>query len=57
MTQLVDDRLLVDLLTGTDPPQPSEAVWTTGYWYMRLCRAFLNSTGPAGVLSTPFADV
>ena len=55
MTQLVDDRLLVDLLAGADPPQPSEAVWTTGYWYVRFCRAVLGSTGPAGVLSTSFA--
>ena len=57
MTQLVDDRLLVDLLGGGDPPQPSEAVWTTGYWYVRLCRAVLGSAGPAGVLSTSFADL
>lgn len=57
MTQLVDDRLLVDLLGGGDSPQPSEAVWTTGYWYVRLCRAVLGSTGPAGVLSTSFAAV
>ena len=55
MTQLVDDRLLVNLLGGGDPPRPSEAVWTTGYWYVRLCRAVLGSTGPAGVLSTSFA--
>lgn len=55
MTQLVDDRLLVDLLGGGDPPQPSEAVWTTGYWYVRLCRAVLDSSGPPGVLSTSFA--
>ncbi len=55
MTQLVDDRLLVNLLGGGDPPQPSEAVWTTGYWYVRLCRAVLGSAGPAGVLSSSFA--
>ena len=55
MTQLVDDRLLVTLLGGGDPPRPAEAVWTTGYWYVRLCRAVLGSTGPAGVLSTSFA--
>ena len=57
VTQLVDDRLLVDLLGGGDPPRPSEAVWTTGYWYVRLCRAVLVSAGPAGVLSTSFADL
>ena len=57
MTQLVDDRLLVTVLGGGDPPRPSEAVWTTGYWYVRLCRAVLGSTGPAGVLSTSFAAV
>ena len=55
MTQLVDDGLLVTLLGGGDPPRPSEPVWTTGYWYVRLCRAVLGSTGPAGVLSASFA--
>ena len=57
MTQLVDDRLLVGLLAGGDPPQPSGAVWTTGYWYVRLCRAVLGSTGPAGVLSASFGSL
>ena len=55
MTQLVDDRLLVTLLAGGDPPRPSEPVWTTGYWYVRLCRAVLGSAGPSGVLSASFA--
>ena len=55
MTQLVDDRLLVTLLAGGDPPRPAEAVYTTGYWYVRLCRAVLGSAGPAGVLSASFA--
>ncbi|MCY4632152.1 MAG: hypothetical protein OXE75_14895 [bacterium] len=55
MTQLVDDRLLVTLLAGGDPPRPREPVYTTGYWYVRLCRAVLGSAGPAGVLSTSFA--
>jgi hypothetical protein len=57
VTQLVDDRLLITVLGGGDPPQPFEAVWTTGYWYVRLCRAVLGSTGPSGVLSTSFAAV
>ena len=55
MTQLVDDRLLVTLLAGGDPPRPAEPVWTTGYWYVRLCRAVLSSPGPSGVLSASFA--
>ena len=55
MTQLVDDRLLVGLLAGGDPPRPREPVWTTGYWYVRLCRAVVGSTGAAGVLSASFA--
>ena len=55
MTQLVDDRLLATLLAGGDPPRPGEPVHTTGYWYVRLCRAVLNSTGPSGVLSASFA--
>ena len=40
-----------DESAGGDPPRPSEPVWTTGYWYVRLCRAVLNSPGPSGVLS------
>ena len=55
MTQLVDDRLLVTLLAGGDPPRPGEPVYTTGYWYVRLCRAVLSSAGPSGVLSASFA--
>ena len=55
MTQLVDDRLLVTLLAGGDPPRPREPVHTTGYWYVRLCRAVLGSSGPSGVLSASFA--
>ncbi len=30
-------------------------MYTTGYWYVRLCRAVLDSTGPASVLSASFA--
>ena len=30
-------------------------MYTTGYWYVRLCRSVLNSAGPAGVLSASFA--
>ncbi len=55
MTQLVDDRLLATLLAGGDPPRPQEPVHTTGYWYVRLCRAVLGSAGPSGVLSASFA--
>ena len=56
MTQLVDDRLLATLLAGGDPPRPQEPVGhTTGYWYVRLCRAVLSSAGPSDVLSASFA--
>ena len=55
MTQLIDDRLLAGVLGGSDPPQPQQPVFTTGYWYVRLCRAVLSSAGPMGVLSASFA--
>ena len=54
MTQLIDDQLLARVLGGADPPRPGESVYTTGYWYMRLCRAVMTSSGPRGVLSTSF---
>ncbi len=55
MTQLIDDRLLAARLGGGDPPESQELAYTTGYWYVRLCRAVLNSSGSHGVLSASFA--
>ena len=32
-----------------------EAVYTTGYWYVRLCQAVLGASERTGALSQPFA--
>ena len=56
MTQLVDDRVLSGMLRGDSPPHPGEPVYTTGYWYVRLCQAALSST-VKGSLSGLFADL
>ena len=55
MTQIVDDQLLGELLRGGHPPRPREAVYTTGYWYVRLCQAVLGASERTGTLSQPFA--
>lgn len=55
MTQIVDDQLLSELLRGGQPPRPDEAVYTTGYWYVRLCQAVLGASERTGALSQPFA--
>lgn len=55
MTQIVDDQHLGAILRGEDPPRPGEAVYTTGYWYVRLCQAVFGATERAGTLSAPFA--
>ena len=54
MTQLVDDQLLGELLRGGDPPRPEERVYTTGYWYVRLCQAVFGASERTGALSRPF---
>ena len=56
MTQIVDDRLLGELLRGGHPPRTDEAVYTTGYWYVRLCQAVLGASERTGALSQPFAS-
>ena len=55
MNQLIDDQLLGSVLRGNRPPCPRSDVFTTGYWYVRLCQAVLASSASAGVLSAPFA--
>ena len=57
MTQLLDDQLLGSVLRGGSPPRPDEAVFTTGYWYVRLCQAVLSANGREGVLSSPFESL
>jgi len=54
VTQLIDDQLLGAVLRGNPPPQRDVPLYTTGYFYVRLCQAVLASSAAAGVLSTPF---
>ena len=54
MTLLVDDQVLAAHLRGRSVlPSSEEAVFTTGYWYVRLCLAVSRRAG--GALSGPFA--
>lgn len=53
MTQIIDDQLLGSVLRGGSPPKRRTEVFTTGYFYVRLCQAVLSSSA-RGVLSTPF---
>ena len=52
MTLLVDDQVLAAHLRGLSPFPAGEAVFTTGYWYVRLCLAVHRRAG--GSLSGPF---
>jgi hypothetical protein len=53
VTRLVDDQLLGHLLR--DGADPGDGIYTTGYWYVRLCQAVLGAVDRTGVLSAPFA--
>jgi hypothetical protein len=55
--QLLDDQLLSNFLRGSAPPRRRADVYTTGYWYVRLCQAVLGESGSRGVLSTPFMSL
>jgi hypothetical protein len=55
VSQLLDDQLLGQVLRGADPPRAGDDIYTTGYWYVRLCQAVLGTSGRSGVLSGPFA--
>jgi hypothetical protein len=52
--QLIDDQLLGRVLRRDGPPHSGAEVFTTGYWYVRLCQAVLNASGRTGILSAPF---
>ncbi len=55
----MDDQCLGRLLRGMPlegVPAASE-IFTTGYWYVRLCQAVLARSGGGGVLSRPFAGL
>ncbi|MHB1710054.1 MAG: hypothetical protein ACYCV7_01425 [Acidimicrobiales bacterium] len=55
---LVDDRYLSEILRGTAVPRlESRDLFTTGYWYVRLCQAVLGGRSISGVLSGPFAGL
>ena len=55
MIQLIDDQLLGAVLRGRTPPRRKAEVFTTGYWYVRLCQAVLAANRHSGTLSAPFA--
>lgn len=55
---LIDDQHLSAVLRG----KPARALrraelYTTGYWYVRLCQAVFGAPPVAGVLSGPFVDL
>lgn len=57
MTLLVDDQLLSVVLRGEALPghlAGDQPLFTTGYWYVRLCQAALGVVNRPGVLSGPF---
>ena len=55
---LIDDQLLGAVLRG-QPPRvlAAKELYTTGYWYVRLCQAVLGAQARTGVLSRPFVDL
>jgi len=55
--QLVDDRQLGAILRGEHAPDPEADVFTTGYWYVRLCQAVLAAASRPGKLSGPFVNL
>jgi hypothetical protein len=56
VTQLLDDQQLSRVLRGYAPPR-RRPVYTTGYWYVRLCQAVLGATDRTGALSGPFESL
>jgi len=57
VTLLVDDQVLSLLLRGEPPAalvNAGDAIFTTGYWYVRLCQAVLGAADRPGALSSPF---
>ncbi len=53
---LIDDQLVSSVLRGATPNSLGDAeLYTTGYWYVRLCQAVLSASERAGTLSRPFA--
>jgi hypothetical protein len=55
---LIDDYLLSQVLRKQTPRNlASKTLYTTGYWYVRLCQAVLNAQDRTGVLSRPFVEL
>lgn len=57
MTLLVDDQLLGTVVRGDALPDhlaTGQEIYTTGYWYVRLCQAALRVADRPGVRSAPF---
>ena len=55
---LIDDQFLGLVLRGRTPRAlASKDLYTTGYWYVRLCQAVLGASERTGVLSRPFAGL
>ena len=55
---LVDDQILSQILRKRVPRiLVSKTIFTTGYWYVRLCQAVLNANDRMGVLSRPLAEL
>lgn len=55
---LIDDQFLGQVLRGPTPKSlAAREIYTTGYWYVRLCQAALSANERTGVLSRPFAEL
>ena len=55
---LIDDQLLGTVLRGEAPRGlAAKELYTTGYWYVRLCQAVLGAQERTGTLSKPFAEL
>jgi hypothetical protein len=55
---LLDDGHLSAVLRGTRLADlDGRDLFTTGYWYVRLCQAVLGGQGASGRLSGPFASL
>lgn len=55
---LVDDQHLSEILRGITPQSLRDReVFTTGYWYVRLCQAVLGRRESTGALSNPFVSL
>jgi hypothetical protein len=57
VTLVIDDQLLSIVLRGERLPgqlDSSRPIFTTGYWYVRLCQAGLGVVDRPGALSGPF---